>query len=594
MPINGFQMKDIGPIRFVRCENLPSIVIISGANGVGKSTLLESLKKRQVTSIDGTGKFLYTGPYRAPAQIPIHKSLPFVGPRTRYIDMLFGDSFSFNAPGISVPYYLSQGGARSRSAPDFGPYFQVKCKLAQFEIEFEHAVTQVLRKLGEIPRGHMPVDIFRPFRELVERLLPGIRFDGIVLDGEIYKIWFLNRMGIKVEFDQLSSGEKDIIAMLFPFIEKAIENEFAKARSEEIPHEDLVMMIDTPEAYLHPTLQRNLLDYVRNSIDEAKTRGEKLQFFFATHSTVIINEARPEELYVLRYPDESPDENQFSKIVTDEEKLSLIREVLGDTGIASIATGKPIIVLEGKDDIEILKLLRPDIEHSLTLLPLGGKGKIVKFDEMLGNVMSELDSRGFKMFAILDRDSSANVPSNVIFTWSKACIENFLLVDSEAIHEAAKVTVGEVKLQSMGIHSKEEITHLVNRIIGEPDIAEEEIRSRMKHQLRFYVGDDWKSLEELEKIVSEIFDKKVSRIRELHKKLSNEINDIVKVRERALAELDGKIIMGRIAREFGLKREILARTVADRLRSLNRVPSDVTDLITQIENSVKKAPEKLN
>jgi len=589
MPINRFEIKDVGPIRLARCEKLSPIVIISGANGVGKSTLLDSLKRRHAhASIEGTGKFLYTGPYRAPAELPLHRSLPLVGPRKRYIDVLTDESYSFSAPGISVPYYLSHGGARSRSTPDFAPYFQVKCKLTQFEIEFDHMVAEVLRKLGEIPKGHVSVDIFEPFRELVKRLLPGIQFDQIALEGDIYNIYFVNRTGTRVEFDQLSSGEKDIIATLFPFIEKEIENEFAKARNQEIPHEDLVMMIDTPEAYLHPTLQRNLLDYVRNSINEAEKKGEKLQFFVATHSTIIINEAGPEELYVMRFPDESPDGNQLSRIATDEERFHLIREVLGDTGFASLAAGKPILALEGKDDIDILKLLRPDIEHSFALLPLGGKGRIVKFDEAFGNVMSELALRGFKIFAILDKNSETSVTSDVVFTWPKACIENLLLVDSEAIHEALKVTVGEAELQGMGIHSKEEIDDLIDRMIREPEIAEEEIRNRMKHQLRFHIGDDWKTLEELEKIASEILEKKVSRIRELHGKLSKEISQIVSDRKRALEELDGKIIMGRMAKEFKLKREILARAIADRLRILGRVPSEATEIIAKIESSARK------
>jgi AAA15 family ATPase/GTPase len=591
MPINGFQIRDIGPIKYVKCEKLPSVVIISGANGVGKSTLLEALKKRRGNvSIDGSGKFLYIPPYRAPAAFSLHRSLPFIGPRTRFVDMLTLDSFSFSAPGISLPYYITSGAERSRLTPDFAPHFEVKFKLAQFQQEFEHTLAEVFYKMGgKIPEGLMPKDIYRPFRDFVKRLLPGIEFKDVIIEGETYKVYFKNRTGVQVEFDQLSSGEKDIVTLLFPFIEKEVENELAKTKGGEILHEDLVILIDTPEAYLHPTLQRNLLHYIRSSVKEGGNRGEKLQFFIATHSTTIINEATPEELFVMRFPDESVDGNQITKIATEKEKLHLIRDILGDIGFASLATGKPLLLLEGKNDVEILKLLKPDIEEKFTLLPFGGKGKSLAFTETYEKVIFELASRGFKIFAVLDKDSGLVSPkSSFCYTWPKACIENFLLLDSEAIYEALKVTAGDVKLQEKGIKSKEDVNDLINELIKEPEFINEEIKKRTQEQLEFYVGNKWENLEELRKIAFETLEKKLSRIKERYEKLNEEIKQMISDKEKVLTELSGKGILGRIASKFDIEREILARVIADKLKNLDRVPKQITDLIAQIEECAKK------
>jgi energy-coupling factor transporter ATP-binding protein EcfA2 len=566
MPINGFQIKGVGPIKLAQADNLPSVVIIAGPNGVGKSTLLDTLKKRGGnTSINGSGKFLYVPPYRTPVTFALHRSLPFIGPRRRYIDVLQMDTFSLSAPGVSLPHYLTSGGPRSRLAPDFAPYSEVKYKLAQIRQEFASTLTDVFTKLGEIPRGYMPSDIYKPFRVLVKRLLPGLEFGDISLEGETYKIKFLNRMGVLVEFDDLSSGEKDIIAMLFPFIEKEIENELAKARCDEIPHEDLVILIDTPEAYLHPALQRNLLEYMRDSVQEADEKGEKLQFFVATHSTTIINAATPEELYVMLFPDQVLDGNQITKITTDKEKLHTIQEIMGDIGIASLATGKPILLLEGPTDPEILTLLLPEVKEKFTLLSSHGKSEILRFSEGFSELIGELASRGFKIFAIVDRDSQMfGVKSEFCFIWPAACIENFLLLDSEAIYEALKVVAGEAKLQDSEIKSKEDVDKLINGIITDAQVHEEEIRRRMGQELRFVIGENWRNLEELKEVASQVFDKRFGRLEESYKKVSAKIAEVRGSKEKARTELNGKIILGKMAGKFSVRREVLARSIADK------------------------------
>jgi predicted ATP-dependent endonuclease of OLD family len=145
-------------------------------------------------------------------------------------------------------------------------------------------------------------------------------------------------LGVEVEYNALSSGEKDAIAMMFPLIEKQIENELARAKDETPPSEDLVVLIDGPEEYLHPSLQRSFLGYIREHVKEAEERGEKLQFILATHSSTLVNEAESEELFMMLFPDQVSTSNQLIKVSTTTEKLRVIREVLGD--ISLLAAGK--------------------------------------------------------------------------------------------------------------------------------------------------------------------------------------------------------------------------------------------------------------
>ncbi|NIO38194.1 AAA family ATPase, partial [Candidatus Bathyarchaeota archaeon] len=81
----------------------------------------------------------------------------------------------------------------------------------------------------------------------------------MVIERDTYKVYFKNRIGERVEFDYLSSGEKDILALVFPFVEKRVERELSRVKGESILGEDLVFLIDSPEAYLHPELQTRFL-----------------------------------------------------------------------------------------------------------------------------------------------------------------------------------------------------------------------------------------------------------------------------------------------------------------------------------------------
>lgn len=47
--------------------------------------------------------------------------------------------------------------------------------------------------------------------------------------------------------------------------------------------------------------------------------------------------------------------------------------------------------------------------------------------------------------------------------------------------------------------------------------------------------------------------------------------------------INGKIILGKIASSFNVKRDALGRTIADKLRILDRVPQEITNLLGEIE-----------
>jgi len=361
-----------------------------------------------------------------------------------------------------------------------------------------------------------------------------------------------------------------------------VEKTFFEVKGEETPHEDLVFLIDSPEAYLHPELQRRLLKYVRNS---TKNKDENLQFLIATHSTTIINEAEPEELYVLLFPDQVTD-NQLVKISDEEEKLHVIRDILGASGLAVLGTGKPTLILEGKLDVEILELLKPEIKEIFVLRSLGGKGKVLGFIKALENVIPELLSKGFEIYAILDRDRGPfkKNEQGIVFTWTVPCIENLLLSDYDAIYQALEVAAGKEKLSSLDIKSANDTRGLIADLVKDPEVIDSLAKcdKRMQFNIEEIQGLNEKELKEK---ITQIYSVKKARLAKKREEMAKIANDV----DRALNELNGKVILRRLAAKTGVRSsDSFARSIADKMREADRVPVEVTELLQRIETLHKR------
>ncbi len=594
MPIEKFQISDLGPIKLAKSENLNSLNIIAGANGVGKSTLLDNLRKivqQEKVIVEGTGKIIYISPYRTPMNFPLHKSLLSIKPYGTYIDTLARIDYYIDTGGtpVRMPNYFRNMDFRDKSLPDFAPYAGLKITLLEIKNRHSLLLEDVFNKYGgKIPEGKVPKDLFEPFRIFIKNLLPRLQFDGVELSVEgYYNIYFLNKSGNKVEFDQLSSGEKDIIAILFPFVEKKIENIYFRAIGKRLPNQDLVFLIDSPEAYLHPLLQKKFLSYLRNEIKLAEERRENLQIFIATHSATIINEAKANELYFMVFPDQVKDGNQIIKFVIEQENLDLIKTFLGDIGLPYLSLNRPFLLLEGNSDIEILRLLDPDIEDNLTLISLEGKGKILLFTEIFDKVIDELRKNGFGICAIIDKDREPPEKNKeYCFIWSRTCIENYLLLDSGVIYEALKVIPGKKRIEEKEIKSKENIEELIKTIIENSNTLTDEIQLRLKDKTKFYFSEGWDDLDDLLKKFSIVCKKKSDRLKKIYNETIIQLKEIQKDKEKSLKELSGKLILGKLAQHFGVRKGELANLIAFKMKNLNKTPSEITEILEKIKNKI--------
>ena len=100
MPISSFNLKDVSAIKQASCENIPDLMLIAGPNGVGKSTLLDTIasilrgnniSNSNVVNTDNT-KAVHLSPHRAPAVQRLHKSIPYTTEDAKFREVLSRDS----------------------------------------------------------------------------------------------------------------------------------------------------------------------------------------------------------------------------------------------------------------------------------------------------------------------------------------------------------------------------------------------------------------------------------------------------------------------------------------------------------------------
>ncbi len=596
MAISGFEIKNTGVIKNTKCSDIHSVLIIAGPNGVGKSTILENL----FTSINGSGspncliemdtipEPVYIPPHRMPFPGPFHKSIPFfTAPRT--FSNALSKSTYWKGFDVSVPdlhYIFNNPPTRSRLNPDVAMFFEVKVKLTSFDNEFNRIVTETYKKNREIARDSIP-EIYTPFKKAISTLLPGIRFKDVIINGDHYQINFINKSNDIVEFDSLSSGEKDLIAMTFPVVEIQMNTIIQNLKGIPAKQNNLLLLLDSPETHLHSSLQINLLNYIRTAIEDGEKLGLKLQVIMATHSQTIIESVDPDELLLMQFATTDSKNQLINTKQLDKDEL---KNILGNLGLSALSTGKILLLVEGETDKDILRILFPDIEEKITLISLGGKGKILRLIDSFDKVIKTLVQRGIEIFAVLDRDrntedllrTKSDETQKRIKVLSSVCLENYLL-NYKAIYEELIVSVSRSILEKKHIRSEQDISTVIIDIVNKNEFLAKELRLRFSEELSFNMKtiDIELTAEAISNKMEQILQTKKERINIM---LENEKKTILNaIENKSFQDLNGKLLFSDLAAEFGLDSEVFIKHVAAKIISLSPRPDDLASLSRTLE-----------
>ncbi|MFV0442143.1 MAG: ATP-dependent nuclease [Planctomycetaceae bacterium] len=195
-----------------------------------------------------------------------------------------------------------------------------------------------------------------------------------------------------------------------------------------------VLLLDEPDAHLHPSLQAHLLDRLRSL-----ARDNSKQVLMATHSTEILKRVEPADIY-------SFNEGRRQYLSTDSQRVALFEGIGSDycPKLDQLRQHKRVLFHEGPTDEEFLRIIaerygRP-LPSNLVFWQFGKKHpeRKVLFDFLVHEVPQ------LKGISLIDRDSLelAEVGADLIprgvgnygelrpRTWRRRQIENYLLVPS--------------------------------------------------------------------------------------------------------------------------------------------------------------------
>jgi len=194
---------------------------------------------------------------------------------------------------------------------------------------------------------------------------------------------------------------------------------------------DCTVVLDEPDVYMHPDLQRKLFRL---------TRARFRQCVIATHSVEIMAESDPGNILVI------DKREKRSRYANNEPGVQLLIDQIGgihNVHLARLWSARKFLLIEGKD-MSLLKrfhsILHPDAElplDAIPALPIGGwsgwpyaVGSTMTLKNAVGDRITSyciLDSGYHSEAEIRDRYQDAENRGVNLHVWSRKEIENFLL-----------------------------------------------------------------------------------------------------------------------------------------------------------------------
>jgi predicted ATPase len=370
---------------------------------------------------------------------------------------------------------------------------------------------------------HYNQDGFEEFRALIEQTWPGMSIQPPEVnygkDGAILTM-FCKENRIDRELHWVGFGFQ-VWCQLLTHILRASK--------------DSLLIIDEPEIYLHPDLQRQLVRLLRNAGPDV---------ILATHSTEIVNEADPSEITIVNKAWKT------GRRVRDIEGIQTALDFLGsgvNVTLTQLARTRRVVFVEGED----FRLLRRFAEKldlyelatgvDVTPVSVGGFGSIDKLVDLSWGIENTI-GLPMALAAVFDRDyfCDAQIATmlgklkqqlTAAFVHKRKELENYLLVPdaldravSRAAHDRARRTNSEPPKLKSSVVLLEEITSQLEEQLQSAFIGKyiEYMRSTnpkldsstaTREALKLF-NEKWKTLETRLEIVpgKEVFSKFNERI----------------------------------------------------------------------------------
>ncbi len=228
-------------------------------------------------------------------------------------------------------------------------------------------------------------------------------FAGSITDIELYaalKLIVEYQTGIQLPITHNGLGYNNLIFMslLLAKMQVNASETYLGNNAKVFP----MLVIEEPEAHLHPSMQRQLLKFLKQNLKDTKVR----QIFVTTHSTHITGALSLDELICLYKADNETHVSYPGKVFgTNEESKKYVQRFL-DATKSNMLFAEKLILVEGLAEQLLMSIFAEYVGKSLednhvAVINVGGK----YFDHFL-NLFNTNNSAAInrKVVCITDRD----------------------------------------------------------------------------------------------------------------------------------------------------------------------------------------------
>lgn len=448
MKIEAMELNDYSPIKHLSIGNLGNTVIIAGANGSGKTRMKEAIVKTlqgqplMNMTITSTRKKEKDEKYFGGNKLIVEKGVKnqvlnnYINSRKygsgRYVGSLVQIDSDRSVRTLTYSKVDWLGGDPDDTDSPSNFYFNSFTNRWQDFVNYIHQKSAARdKKLAESLKSSPDLtgrEILKKYPDPLEKYKK--IFSSILPEKELLDIdpasprefRYKETSGQELNFSSLSSGEQEVIKVLFDVARKDIRHS--------------VIIVDEPDLHLHPTLTFKLIETLKNIGNHTN------QFIFLTHSSDLISTyyLTGDVYFIDQKADGSNQAHRLSDLSHQHKEVaSLIGQNLG-----LFAVGKKLVFVEGEEssiDRLAYQKISQIVDPEIRVIPAGSVLNIMTLSSIEEQIRKAIF--GIELYMIRDRDGlsdtqvSALEKNGRIKCLKRRHIENYFL-DDEVLFKVAQ------------------------------------------------------------------------------------------------------------------------------------------------------------
>jgi len=199
-------------------------------------------------------------------------------------------------------------------------------------------------------------------------------FDGNLSEFELYSalkliVEYSKDIKIPVSHNGLGYNNLIFMSLLLAKMQINTDGNYLGSNAKVFP----ILTIEEPEAHLHPTMQRQFLNFINKNKENNKVR----QIFITTHSTHIVSSTSLDNIICLYKKKNKSHVAYPGKVFADEKSKKYVERFLDSTKSDMLFSEK-IILVEGIAEQLLMSIFAKYLnksleEHHVTVINVGGR-----------------------------------------------------------------------------------------------------------------------------------------------------------------------------------------------------------------------------